>query len=117
MELKAEIDSILRQENVSAGAIVCLVGSFSTCTLRMAGAKEEKTWNEELEIVSATGTVSVNGSHIHIAISDEKGIVFGGHFKSGIVRTTAELVILAFDDTEYSRELDSETGYKELKIK
>ena len=44
--------------------------------------------------------------------------VVGGHMVPGcIVNTTCELVILAFDRYEFSKEFDQNTGYNELLIK
>jgi uncharacterized protein len=64
------------------------------------------------------GTVSVNGSHIHISISDEKGQTIGGHLLEGnVVYTTAEIVIQEEDDLVFTREHDGTTGFKELQIK
>ncbi|HNM36031.1 MAG TPA: DUF296 domain-containing protein, partial [Anaerolineales bacterium] len=65
-----------------------------------------------------TGTVSIHGSHIHIAISDEDGITIGAHLVSGCkVYTTAEIVLLELDDVVYKRELfENDSGYEELVV-
>lgn len=116
-DLREEIEKLVKENNIKAGVLLSVVGSLGQATLRMAGAKEKRDWKEELEIVSGTGTVSVNDSHIHISVSDNKGNVFGGHLSRGcIVRTTAEVVLLAFDDVRYLRKPDEETGYDELEI-
>lgn len=116
-DLREGIERILKENNVKAGALLSVVGSLSKATLRMPGGKLTKEWNEDLEIVGATGTLSINGSHIHISISDKEGKVFGGHLTKGcIVRTTAEIVILSFGDVEYKREFDNKTGFNELKV-
>jgi predicted DNA-binding protein with PD1-like motif len=76
-----------------------------------------KEWEDKFEIVSATGTVSVDDCHIHIAVADQSGAVIGGHLKSGcIIGTTVELVIATFDDIEYKRAPDVATGYDELLV-
>lgn len=53
----------------------------------MAGAKPDqqdiRTMNDEYEIISLVGTVSVNGSHLHLSFSDKNGDVMGGHLKEG----------------------------------
>lgn len=116
-DLRGGIDSALKKHGVKAGCLVSIVGSLSHGKLRMPGAKIVRDWTEELEIVSGTGTLSINGSHIHIAVSDINGKVIGGHLVNGsIVRTTAEIVILNFTDTEYSRVFDAGTGFAELEI-
>ena len=85
----------------------------------MANAKETKTYEDEgtFEIVSLVGTVETGNSHLHIAISDKDGNVFGGHLKSGsIVGTTAEVVIGELEGVSFKRELDEETDYDELVV-
>jgi len=116
-DLRQEIERHVRQENIQAGCILCAVGSLKQANLRMPDGKSEKQLTEELEIVSATGTVSTNGIHIHLAVAKKKGIVIGGHLKDGcLVNTTAEIVILAFSDTEFKRTEDKSTGFNELEI-
>ena len=67
--------------------------------------------------MSGTGTLSQDGCHIHISISDSKGVVIGGHLTKGcIVRTTAEIVLLTFDDVVYKRKFDKNTGFDELVV-
>jgi predicted DNA-binding protein with PD1-like motif len=65
-----------------------------------------------------TGTVSTNGSHIHVSISDGDGVTIGGHLVSGCkIYTTAEIVIAEFDSVVYKRELlENDSGYEELVV-
>ncbi|MDP4000685.1 MAG: DNA-binding protein [bacterium] len=117
-DLKEGIVRIVKENNVKAGVIVSAVGCVSKASLRIADGKTVKTWDKPFEIVSITGTVSVNGCHIHISLSDTDGMIVGGHVKEGcIINTTAEIVILNFDDTEYLRSPDATTGYDELEVK
>lgn len=67
------------------------------------------------EIVSCTGTLSADGCHIHVSVSDLEGKCIGGHLKEGsAVFSTIELVIGILEDTTYRRLPDLETGYDEL---
>ncbi|HEY4496633.1 MAG TPA: PPC domain-containing DNA-binding protein [Candidatus Paceibacterota bacterium] len=116
-DLKEEIVKLAEVKNIKAGILLSAVGSLSRASLRMAGGGEIKDRSADFEIVSATGTISKNGCHIHVIVSDKDGNCLGGHLNFGsIVRTTVELVILIFDDTEYKRLPDEETGYKELVV-
>lgn len=64
------------------------------------------------------GTLSADGSHLHLTLSDSKGQVVGGHLMGDcIVQTTAEIVIGYLDDVQFKREFDSSTGYNELVIR
>lgn len=69
------------------------------------------------EIVSAAGTISSEGCHIHVSVSDKDGTCYGGHLKDGCaVRTTAEIVIGVFENTIYRRVFDERTGFNELEV-
>ena len=51
---------------------------------------------------------------MHIAISDEEGVVYGGHLMEGCnVHTTAEICIIE-SEMVFKRIFDPKTGYKEL---
>ena len=66
-------------------------------------------------LLSLAGTLSPDGPHLHIAVSDADGRVTGGHMGPGcIVRTTAEVLVMLLPDFRFSREDDPATGYKEL---
>ncbi|MEN6293575.1 MAG: PPC domain-containing DNA-binding protein [Methanobacterium sp.] len=114
-DLKKGIINISKQNGIKSGIIICIVGSLNSATLRMADGNY-KTFAGPFEIVSAEGTISADGVHIHMAISDAEGRVFGGHLSDGcIINTTAEIGILKSDKT-LIRVFDPETGYKELII-
>lgn len=118
-DLRKEIESLVKVQEIKAGVLLSIVGSLKHAKLRMpvVSAVVVREFIGPFEIVSGIGTISKNGSHIHISISDTEGNVKGGHLKEGcIVRTTVELVILVFDDVEYLRNRDSETGFNELTV-
>ncbi len=92
-----------------------MVGSLKKAVLRMADGNK-KVIIGPLEIVSAAGTIAINGVHIHLAVADGRGQVTGGHLMEGSpVNTTVELCIL-YSDKILKREFDPETGYNELVI-
>lgn len=116
-DLKQEIENIVNQKGITAGVIASVVGSLTKAVLRIADGVNIKRWDRPFEIVSGTGTVSINGCHIHISIADQEGMVLGGHLKQGcIINTTAEIVILTFKGSEFKRLLDESTGYDELVV-
>jgi uncharacterized protein len=116
VDLKDALEELSRNEKIQAGAIVSLVGSLTAARLRLAGGEEFLEIAGPLEIVSGTGTVSKNGFHIHIAVSDNTGRVLGGHLVSGcLVRTTVEVVLANLNaEWKFTREIDNDTGYLEL---
>jgi predicted DNA-binding protein with PD1-like motif len=71
-----------------------------------------------MEILSLSGSVASNGSHLHMALSTATGEVLGGHVASGcIVRTTAEILLALLPEWEFAREPDAVTGYDELVVR
>ena len=106
--------------------MITAVGSLQDATLRLANASRKdpdgqrgneirRYQNQRFEIVSLTGTFSrEDGCHIHISLADADGITVGGHLIDGVVFTTVEVVLGTADGVAFVREMDNETGYKEL---
>ena len=117
-DLFDSIQAFAMKKQVQAGCILSGVGSLRHATLRLADREYNSEYEGPFEIVSITGTVSVNGSHLHISISDGDGRTVGGHFESGCkIYTTAEIVIAVFQDVIYTRELAEDSGYEELTVR
>lgn len=120
-DLKKVLEDYAKTKKLSATLVTC-VGGLDRAVLRMAGAKPDKQdvreYNFKSEIVSLVGTLSPDGAHLHMAISDEEGKVIGGHLKDGcIINPTAEVTLLVEVDKVFSREYDKNTGFPELVIK
>ena len=116
-DLKKEIQKLVTDQQIKAGWISTCVGSLTNYNIRFANQPEGNSGSGHFEIVSLTGTVSVNGSHLHISISDSTGKTNGGHLlDSNIVYTTAEIVILSSDDFIFKREKDGSTPWEELQV-
>ena len=117
-DLFDEIEVFVAAKNIQAGCVLSSVGSLTHATLRLANREFYTDYEGHFEIVSLTGTVSTNGSHLHISISDGDGKTIGGHLVSGCkVYTTAEIVIAVFENVVYKRELlKDDSGYEELVV-
>lgn len=117
-DLKGEIEAYIQRENIEAGWIATCVGSLTLLKVRFANMPGADTVEGHLEIVSLTGTVSKNGSHLHISVSDSTGKTIGGHLMSGSkVYTTAEIVIGESRLHRFTREEDGTTPWQELQIR
>jgi predicted DNA-binding protein with PD1-like motif len=116
-DLKESIQQLVVQKNIKAGWISTCAGSLTQYNIRFANQPDSSSDKGHFEIVSLTGTVSVNGSHLHISISDSTGKTIGGHLMEGCkIYTTAEMVILTTDQYEFKREKDGTTPWDELQI-
>lgn len=117
-DLKKEIESFAKENRIPAGWICCGVGSLTDYHIRFADQQKGSRASGHFEIISLAGTVSENGSHIHIGISDSEGKTIGGHLlEENIVYTTAEIVIQSEDKLVFTREEDDTTTWKELQIR
>jgi len=118
-DLVQEINKLVSENSIQAGVILSAVGSLKYSKIRVPVIDGKVKYIEpvNLEIDSLHGTVSENGCHLHILVSDTEGHVLGGHIKEGcIIRTTCELVIGILEDTVFKREPDSQTGFDELVV-
>src|SRR5204863_5481465 len=107
-----------REHSINAGGIVTCVGSLSRARLRYANQSDYESLDakgQHFEIVSLVGTFSTTDRHLHLALANEKGEVFGGHAGTGNkVYTTAEIILVEGLDWTFRREKDPDTKYLEL---
>ena len=122
-DLKQEIENLTKENNIKAGVVLSSVGCLTKLTYRTSDGETVVTKEGHFEILSLNGTLSPDGSHLHISVSGKENgkdveECYGGHLKEGcIINTTCELVIESIDNYRFSREFDENTGYKELVIK
>lgn len=117
-DLKQSIVKYAKEKGIEAGCVLSGVGCVSRAKIRLAKGEDFLETEEDYEIVSITGTISLDGVHIHISLSDVTGKTIGGHLSDGcIINTTCELIILELPNYTFTRAMDSTTGYKELVIK
>jgi uncharacterized protein len=117
-DLRAAIEDVLCQGKWRAAFVLQGIGSLSVAQLRFAGAEAPAELRGDLEILTLAGSVSPDGAHLHMSVSDARGHVFGGHVARGCkVRTTAELLLALLPEHEFAREPDPGSGYMELVIR
>lgn len=118
LDLKQGLRNFVALHHIQAGFILTAIGSLKQATIRFADQSVSKVLNEKFEIISLGGTLSTNGIHLHMAIADKAGRTIGGHLENGcIIYTTAEVVIGESEELIFHRELDSQTGFKELQVR
>jgi predicted DNA-binding protein with PD1-like motif len=113
-----ELERFCEQHQLQAGFVLTCVGSLRRAALRLANQPTTQIYERKFEIVSLVGTISPDGLHLHISLSDSQGRTIGGHLQEGcLVYTTAEIVIAELDGNVFLRELDPQTGYEELVVR
>lgn len=115
-DLYSELTRYARETKASYAVGTC-VGSLTEVFMRMPGASVATRFSGPFEIVSLVGTLTADGVHLHIAVSDREARAIGGHLKEkSLIHTTAEIVLFEILDLQLCRRLDSKTGYPELVI-
>ncbi|HEV7397005.1 MAG TPA: PPC domain-containing DNA-binding protein, partial [Pyrinomonadaceae bacterium] len=111
-DLRLEIEKFAKAKGLKAGFIITTVGSLQQAALRLANQSDSSRFEGKFEIVSLVGTLSEEGVHLHISLSDNTGKTIGGHLVEGcVIYTTAEIVIGEARGIVFSRETDQTTGY------
>ena len=117
-DLREQLESFVKEQRIKAGFLITTVGSLRQASIRLADQPAATDFAGKFEIVSLVGTLGQDGVHLHISISDSTGKTIGGHLVAGcLIYTTAEIVIGDAQGLSFSRELDAETGYQELRIR
>ncbi|MFO1304380.1 MAG: PPC domain-containing DNA-binding protein [Burkholderiales bacterium] len=111
-------NALLRHAGVEGAFVLSGIGSLAAAAIRFAGRPDVEMLTGPLEIVSLAGTLTPNGAHLHVVVSDGTGRVTGGHVGAGcIVRTTVEALVASVAGYRLSREPDPRTGYAELVVR
>ncbi|SOE93554.1 hypothetical protein SAMN05414139_06337 [Burkholderia sp. D7] len=117
-DLRVALETIARGQAIGAAFVMQGIGSLSVANLRYAGLDQPARLTGDLEILTLAGSLAADGAHLHMAVSNAEGRVYGGHVSPGcIVRTTAEILIVCLDGVRFSRDLDPRTGFPELSIR
>lgn len=117
-DLRRGLEEAVRAARWPGAFAICGIGSLSDPRLRFAGAREDTALGGSFEIVSLAGTITAQGSHLHMVVAGVDGRVWGGHASPGnIIRTTAEVLLAALPDWALSRQFDADTGFSELVVR
>jgi predicted DNA-binding protein with PD1-like motif len=117
-DLRAVLDALVAEHRVQAAFVLQGIGSLSVACIRFAGRPDCTELRGDLEILTLGGSLSPDGPHLHVSVADAAGRVTGGHLGPGcIVRTTAEVLVALLPRHRFAREIDPETGFKELFVR
>ena len=117
-DLRSALDELVREHGLAAAFVLQGIGSLSVAHIRFAGRSDATELRGDLEILTLAGSLSPDGAHLHMSVSDAEGRVSGGHVAPGcIVRTTAEVLVALLPEHRFSRETDPESGWMELVVR
>jgi predicted DNA-binding protein with PD1-like motif len=116
-DLKDALEAWLAATGAPAAFVVAGIGSLDRAAIRYAGEPDAGLAEGRFEILTLQGSLSADGAHLHISVSDAKGRVRGGHVKPGCrIATTAEILIALLPGVRFARAVDAATGYPELVV-
>jgi hypothetical protein len=117
-DLKKYIWHYVMEHQLEAAWVLTAVGSLTNYSIRFASQAEPASSKGHFEILGLSGTMGLDGVHLHISIADSKGKTLGGHLMEGcLVFTTVELVIQEGNSISFNRKHDGSTPWKELDIR
>jgi predicted DNA-binding protein with PD1-like motif len=118
VDLRRALEATLEQHRCQAAFVLAGMGSLTQARLRFAGREAPESLAGDLEILTLGGSLSTDGAHLHMSVSDAAGRVLGGHVAYDcLVRTTAEVLVMLLPEWSFSRLLDPGTGFAELVIR
>ena len=114
-DLRRALEAAVAAQGCTAAFVIAGIGSLKPTVLRLAGAQDHRVLDGDVELLSLSGTIAANGSHLHFSVADADGHVHAGHAVYGCtVRTTAEVLLGLLPGWDFSREPDAATGWAEL---
>src|SRR5438105_4520065 len=93
-DLRESIDRFVAENGIEAGTVAACVGGLKQVRLRQAPGNTVFELNQRCEFTGITGTVGVDGCHLHGVVSDQRHLTHSGHLTEGnIVWMTMEVVV------------------------
>ncbi|MBL0564760.1 MULTISPECIES: PPC domain-containing DNA-binding protein [Aeromonas] len=116
-DLIAGLRAHMVRHGLQAAWIAGAVGSLTHANLRYAAQPDGTLLEGAFEVIALGGTLDPECEHLHLSISDEQGLMRGGHVLPGCrVRTTLELVVGELEAYRFGRAPCPQSGYEELLI-
>lgn len=116
-DLLGALSDFCLKNNIKNG-FVAVIGALQRAKIAYYDQKKKKylenSIEKPLEIVSCLGNISIKNKkpflHLHIALADKKGKVFGGHLKEGCIIFAGEGAIFQTQGDLLERKFDKRTN-------
>jgi uncharacterized protein len=117
-DLRRALEAAVSAQGLQAAFVLAGIGSLRPARVRLAGAVEPWQIDGDVEILTLSGSVGCDTSHLHLSVSDGDGRVTGGHAAYGCtVNTTAEVLLALLPGWGFTRAPDPATGWLELVVR
>ncbi len=99
----------LALEEMASGFVLGIVGNLARAAFQCPGRQEPTVLEGNLEIITLNGTISPNGVHLHLSLSDSDCQVWGGHLEPGTIVLKGADLLVGFHEHKNS---DTNTIFK-----
>ena len=119
-DVNDQLKKACENHNVKTAVVISGIGQLKSAQLGYfieKGNYAPQTFSNTLELVSLNGNICKNDSdyalHLHAILGNEEKRTFGGHFISGKISITGEIVLLK-SDINIQRKINNNTGLMTL---
>ena len=98
-DLRLNLEEIGREQGIN-GFVLGVVGNLTRAAFQCPGKAEPTVLEGDLEVITLNGTITPEGVHLHLSLSDGACQVWGGHLEPGtLVQKGVDLLIGVLDQT------------------
>ena len=99
-DLRLSLEELAQRDGIS-GFVLGVVGNLTKASFQCPGQAEPTVLEGDLEVITLNGTVSPEGVHLHLSLSDGACQVWGGPLEPGtIVQKGVDLLIGVLEQRE-----------------
>ena len=99
-DLRLSLEELAQRDGIS-GFVVGVVGNLTKASFQCPGQAEPTVLEGDLEVITLNGTLSPEGVHLHLSLSDGACQVWGGHLEPGtIVQKGVDLLLGVLEQRE-----------------
>ncbi len=115
-DLRLTLEELARRDGIS-GFVLGVVGNLTQASFQCPGQANPTVLEGDLEVITLNGTLSTEGVHLHLSLSDGACQVWGGHLEPGtIVQKGVDLLIGVLEQRDGSPEQQSSTPRLEIAV-
>ena len=115
-DLRLSLEELAQRDGIS-GFVLGVVGNLTKASFQCPGQAEPTVLEGDLEVITLNGTLSPEGVHLHLSLSDGACQVWGGHLEPGtIVQKGVDLLIGVLEQSEGSPKQQTSTPRLEIAV-
>ena len=99
-DLRLSLEELARTQQLS-GFVLGVVGNLSRAAFQCPGQPQPTVLEGDLEVITLNGTLSPEGVHLHLSLSDGACQVWGGHLEPGtLVQKGVDLLVGVLEQSQ-----------------